>query len=208
MGLFMRHKALQKGGERVKVGFSPPTKGAGAKIFGSFGSLVPARYMLRPSPLAFFSLARLRAPLFAPHWSYFFKARGGGWGAPHPHGPLPYIHPPLQGTWLLTNPSMNMIGHITLDTPWASFFVFSALGSTLGKIVGMRQIKRPTTTMTPHSSFRRVGLLRTMSILLKKRRKLLFVAVNCLSKKCFEFNHLGIETYCPVIGQYFQLRAL
>lgn len=30
MGLFMHHKALQKGGERVKVGFPPPTKGAGA----------------------------------------------------------------------------------------------------------------------------------------------------------------------------------
>ena len=64
---------------------------------------------------------------------------------------------------VLTNPSMKMIGHNTLDAPWASFFVFSALGSTCGKIVGMREIKRPTNTTTAHNSFKRVGFLRKMS---------------------------------------------
>ena len=64
---------------------------------------------------------------------------------------------------VLTNPSMKMIGHNTLDAPWASFFVFSALGSTCGKIVGMREIKRPTNTTRAHNSFKRVGFLRKMT---------------------------------------------
>ena len=62
------------------------------------------------------------------------------------------------------------MGHITLETPWALFFVFSALGSTLGKIVGMRQIKRPTTTMTPQDNFSRVGFFRTISNLEEKKK--------------------------------------
>ena len=76
---------------------------------------------------------------------------------------------------VLTNPSMKMIGHITLETPWASVFVFSALGSTLGKIVGMRQTKRPITTAIPQSSFRSVGLFRTMITLRKKHNNELII---------------------------------
>ena len=64
---------------------------------------------------------------------------------------------------VLTNPSMKMIGHNTLDAPRASFFVFSALGSTCGKIVGMRETKRPTNTTRAHNSFKRVGFLRKMT---------------------------------------------
>ena len=72
---------------------------------------------------------------------------------------------------VLTNPSMKMIGHITLETPSVSVvFVFSALGSTLGKIVGIRQTKRPITTAIPQSSFRSVGLFRTIRTLWKKKQ--------------------------------------
>ena len=63
------------------------------------------------------------------------------------------------------------MGHITLETPWASFFLFSALGSTSGKIVGMRQMKRPTTTMTPQDNFSRVGFFRTISNLQEKKNQ-------------------------------------
>ena len=74
---------------------------------------------------------------------------------------------------VLTNPSMKMIGHNTLDAPWASFFVFSALGSTCGKIVGMREIKRPTNTTRAHNSFKRVGFLRKMSNLQHRGRNII-----------------------------------
>ena len=72
---------------------------------------------------------------------------------------------------VLTNPSMKMTGHITLETPWVSVSVFPGLGSTLGKIVGMRQTKRPPTTARPQSSFRSVGLFRTMRILWRKQQQ-------------------------------------
>ena len=62
-----------------------------------------------------------------------------------------------------------MRGHMTLETPWVSVFVFSALGSTLGKIVGMRQTKRLINTARPQSSFRSVGLFRTIRTLWKKK---------------------------------------
>ena len=71
----------------------------------------------------------------------------------------------------LTNPSMKMRGHNTLETPLVSPFVFTALGSTLGKIVGIRQTKRPTTTARPQSSFRSVGLFRKMRTLWKNNNR-------------------------------------
>jgi len=61
---------------------------------------------------------------------------------------------------------MNMIGHITLETSSAKGVLigsFPALGSTCGKIVGMRQTERPTTTTIPQINFKRVGFLRKMS---------------------------------------------
>ena len=58
---------------------------------------------------------------------------------------------------ILTKPSMNMIGHMTRETLSVSFFTLRALGSILGKILGMRQTKRLTTTTIPQHSFRRVS---------------------------------------------------
>ena len=64
---------------------------------------------------------------------------------------------PLTKPNILTKPSMNMIGHMTREMPWASFFTTGALGSTPGKILGTRQTKRLMTTAIPQHSFRRVG---------------------------------------------------
>ena len=89
----------------------------------------------------------------------------------------------------LTNPSMKMRGHNTLETPLVSPFVFTALGSTLGKIVGIRQTKRPTTTARPQSSFRSVGLFRKMRTLWKNnnrkqnRHRHCDTAVDCFPKR-------------------------
>lgn len=64
---------------------------------------------------------------------------------------------------LRTLPSMNMIGHITLEKA-ATWKVVSSLvsWSILGNTVGMMQMKRPMTTAKLHSSLRRVGFLRRM----------------------------------------------
>jgi len=56
---------------------------------------------------------------------------------------------------------MNMIGHMILEV-----VPFSLRGSalffppTVGKIVGIRQMKRPAATTKAHCSFEEVGFLR------------------------------------------------
>ena len=64
---------------------------------------------------------------------------------------------------LRTLPSMNMIGHITLEKVSTPELVSSLISwSSLGNTVGMMQTKRPMTTAKLHSSLRGVGLLRKM----------------------------------------------
>jgi len=61
----------------------------------------------------------------------------------------------------LTDPSMNIIGHMILE-----MVPFSLAGSalflipTVGKIVGIRLMKRPAATTIALNSFKEVGFLR------------------------------------------------
>lgn len=69
---------------------------------------------------------------------------------------------------LLTNPNMNIIGHITLEM--ASTSSWSLLLKS-DKTVGMRLMKRPIITTRPDKSFSLDGFLRTMRILEENKTK-------------------------------------